>query len=156
MGKRGPQKTPTVELAKRGSWLAKTTERQNELEIVAPATIPAAPAWLGGPAHDIWEHIAPELHANGLLTNVDVHILGLFCARMGEYLKLADQVEQVQRGELDLDIQMNDLIKARDTASTDALRLGREFGSSPAARAGLVMNNPAKPKGDIVSLFAKG
>lgn len=156
MGKRGPQKTPTVELAKRGSWLAKTAERQNELEIVAPATIPAAPAWLGGPAHDIWEHIAPELHANGLLTNVDVHMLGLFCARMGEYLELKDQVERVQAGTLEMDIQMKDLLKARDTASADAMRLGREFGSSPAARAGLVINNPTKPKGEVVSLFAKG
>lgn len=155
-GKRGPQKTPTAELIKRGSWRAKTDDRKHEIEIATPAQIPAAPAWLGGKAHDIWTELAAHLHKSGLLTEIDTHTLGMFASRLNEYLELAEEVKRLERGECKLDILTKDLIKARDTASTDTLRYAREFGLSPASRAGLVINPTGKPKGEILDMFAKG
>ena len=156
MGKRGPQRTPTSELAKRGSWLAKTDERKNEIDIAIPSAIPEPPAWLGGKAHDIWTELAAHLHSSGLLTNIDTHTLALFASRLAEYLELVEHVKALEMGECKLDISTKDLLKARDAASTDTLRLAREFGLSPSSRSGLVLNSAGKPKGQILDMFAKG
>jgi len=155
----GPRKTPTAELEKRGSWRAKEPSRQNEISVPLVLDIPAPPDWLESAAADIWQIVAGEIHAAGLLTNADMTICGFLCERIAQYIKLRDHKSCKQPTiVVGNKIHQNPTIKLRDEAQRDCIRIIKDLGMSPTARIGLVLSGTpkkGKPAGEI-SLFAKG
>lgn len=75
MGKRGPKKTPTIILRKRGSWLANTRKDEPEM----PAGVPECPSWLRGEAKQEWDRVVTLLQGRGILTKADGGALVCLC-----------------------------------------------------------------------------
>lgn len=158
MGKRGPRPTPTDELAKRGSWRAKTADRVNEVVIAALDGAPEPPSWLSPRAVGIWVDHAAAACDSGLLTPLDVGAFAMYCDLLAKYLDARDDVNK--RGytiETEQRIMANPSVKAMNEAAGLVHRFLREIGHTPASRVGLVLGKDAKrtPKPEL-KLFAKG
>lgn len=153
MGRRGPRKTPTKELEKRGAWRAKTALRQFEVQADPLTEVPAAPEWMTPGGADIWNAHAPAAVENGLLTPMDVGAFALYCDALYEYRVARDQVE---RDGITIDGRLNPAVRVRDEARKSILAILREIGHTPASRVGLVLDKKQQNKKPELKLFAKG
>jgi phage terminase small subunit len=132
-------RTPTAELAARGSWRAKLPERQNEIQVPVLHHAPNPPEWMSPEARELWMLHAEAGFSEGLLTEIDLPITGLMFERIADYL------EAKQRGDK---IAMKDACK-------DAITLADRCGHTPTSRIGLPRPDRA-PKAKQVVPFAKG
>ncbi len=143
MGKRGPAPKPKALLQLHGSPTAKYG-RQQEPE---PETgVPRCPHALDSEARKIWKQLTPLLRDMGVLTRVDGNALVRYCTMMARWWELTAYVAEhgptYQRGSEATGFsegarpQMNlvDQLEGR------LLRLEQQFGLTPSARAGLVVN----------------
>jgi phage terminase small subunit len=129
MAKRGPKKTPTAILEKRGSWLAKTRDG----EPIVDAGYPPCPDWIKGEAREIWDRIVPELVNLGVMTKLDGFAFSRYCVYSVLWLK---ELGNPGRTEATL-----------ERYSNQCMRLEQSFGLNPSARASLE-THPEKDKGD--------
>lgn len=146
MPKPGPRPTPTRVLRLRGSWRAKRNPTEPQPKVVKPT----APAWLSEDAKKVFDDYAGQLHASGVLTAVDQFALARYADLSVEYRRCAEftakhgQVwvvrgRQGPNGEEGRPVGFATYPQAKlklAIAST-LLQLEREFGMTPAARAGL-------------------
>lgn len=126
MGKRGPQKTPTAILEKRGSWRAKTRKD----EAVADG-LPECPVWLKGEARKHWFSISQKLANMGITGEVDEDKLAMYCTF---YVLFLQELAKPTR-------DPNVLVKYANVVD----KLGSQFGMSPSARANMT-THPVKEK----------
>lgn len=156
MGQRGPQRTPTKTLKIRGSWRANEPERKQEVQ--PETSMPGMPEWLSPPARRIWLRVAPVLARTGLLTELDGNTLARYCEAEAQYIQAKRYVDSLIKGTGDSVYESRLLIRTRNgnviqnpaislmkNASAEADRLGKQFGMSPSARAGLSISPVAKP-----------
>ena len=129
MGRRGPSKTPTSQLASRGSWRAKT--REGEPEPPAVGSVPAVPEALPGEAAVVWGEVAPQLVACGVLTAADLATFERYCR---VYALWRRALAEIERAEGDVDRLAVVKIERFDAMLR---RLERAFGLDPSARADL-------------------
>lgn len=101
MGKRGPKPLSSEELAKRGSWRAK--KRATEEAVAKESAkvpdglgrgVPRMPRGMSPEAKTIWEEIAPEINAMGLLTTADGVQLGELCSSIALVRSLRRYIEE--------------------------------------------------------------
>ncbi len=122
-----------------------------------PPICPEPPAYLDDLAADEWRAVAPELHALGLLTVVDVACLAAYCAAYSSWRTAAESLArmavndpvmngQIVKGKCG-DAQINPLIGIARRAANDTVRFGSEFGLGPAARARIAAGFNAPPRG---------
>lgn len=157
MGKRGPQPTPTEELQRRGSWRAKTAERQNEIKVAKAKRVPAAPSWLPKDARREYKRIAGVLIAAKMVTVVDADMIAHLAVATVEWVKLLrwdGELGPVVGGEGVP--RRNPIYAMRAEAQRDVVRLIRELGMSPASRVGLAIQDVAPKAGDVVQFGAGG
>ncbi len=138
MGARGPAPTPTAVLKLRGSWLAK--DRTGEPE--PSHDRPRCPAWLDSCAKNLWRRLIPQLEAMGVLGTCDRNAVARYCLtfskwRRAETFLMKHGDTATVRGELKPYPQ----VKMAMALADQLLKLEREFGLTPSARARL-----AKPK----------
>ena len=76
MGKRGPQKTPTNTLEKRGSWRAKTREDEPVFDDVKSYQPPKR---LGDEGKKVWNKLFPVLQNKGVIKEPDLQALERYC-----------------------------------------------------------------------------
>lgn len=135
MGRRGPARTPTIQLARRGSWLAK--KRANEVQ--PPSGLPDAPAWLCESAVPLYNHLRENPGVQAVCTSADAETLA----------RLADAYDSLNKCKTAQGIWkafmgpngaacIHPLQKLWLEASTLAGKIERDLGLSPSARAGLV------------------
>jgi phage terminase small subunit len=132
MGKRGPAKTPTKILEQRGSWRAKTRPEEpepGELNI-------AAPEWLSGVALEMWNELTEQLGEAGIAKGTDRLMLATLCKSYAEW-----------RGAMSP--------SARLEWTGVLIRLAREFGMTPASRAGVSATKTAKKDRQSKTRFFK-
>jgi phage terminase small subunit len=93
----GGRRTPTVKLANRGSWLAKTRTDEAHPE----NEIPEPPEKLEGYALELWERTTAQLFNLGLMAEVDRETLGQYCHLCAKFWE-TDDVGQLTklRGEI--------------------------------------------------------
>lgn len=148
MGKRGPKPTPTAILKARGSWRAKAREHEPQ----PGRGVPRMPPWMMPEAKRIWQRLAPQLAAMGVLTTVDGDALTRYCQSLARWRRA--QVILGRKGDTystktDAGHQV---IKPRpEVAIAGKLdgvlaKLEGQFGLTPSARAGL----------DITAIFTPG
>jgi len=143
VGKRGPAPTPTATAKKRGTY--RPDRRKAEPQPTGEAK---KPAWVKGAAAKHWKALAPWLAELDLLTALDTVALGLLCDAMADYLeagavineKAADGNKFVSVTDKGNEIQ-NPLVGVRNKAWDRVVKLLREFGMTPSARAGLAISN---------------
>lgn len=151
MGKRGPRPTPTKLLKARGSWRAK--KRKDDAAIESGA--PAKPAWLEAEESQ-WEQLVAELLPIGVITALDQTALALLCAALLDYLKARKTVEEEgitvisEKGA----VYQHPAVGIANRAWERVMRACREFGLTPASRAGLKIE-PAKKVDDGKARFFK-
>lgn len=141
MGKRGPKPTPTATLHQRGTY--RPDRRANEPEV--PDTEVRKPQWVKGLAAKHWQTIAPWLKQSGLLTVLDVVALGLLCDALAEYFEAGEVVEAAVATDGVKFISTTDkgniiqhpAVGVRNKAWERTVKLLREFGMTPSARANI-------------------
>ncbi len=147
MGKRGPAKTPTAILERRGSWLAKTRTNEPQFE----DGVPDRPDWLRPEALAAWDQIVPKLaRVPGLLKTIDGNALGRYCQNLAKWMACEDFLvkhgdvypTKNKRGDVTGFVQypqVNTAIKL-DAA---LFAMEKQFGMTASARAGLTVDGAA-------------
>ncbi len=140
----GPPRTPTKILEGRGSWRAK--KRRGEVR--PPAGRPIQPAGLAPAGRTIWKNLLAMLEQAGLLAQIDGYLLERY-VRL--YLRWRDAERRLAREGQVLDFQTREgvLVRRRNPLTSisrelhaELLKVERQFGMSPAARAGLDVQAP--------------
>lgn len=158
MGKRGPKPTPKAVKRRRGTYRA---DRDGGAPEPEPAK-PRRPAWLGKEAARHWSAVAAELEAMGVLARVDQVALALLCQALADYLAARAVVEAAaQEGAVRFcaktdmgNIIQHPAVGVMNKSWERVVKLAREFGMTPSARAGLKVPGakaPADPLLDLIS-----
>jgi P27 family predicted phage terminase small subunit len=135
MGRRGPQKTPTTILKRRGSWLV----RARAAEPLPGGGYPACPDWMPRNGKVEWRRICRELKIMRILAKPDRALLVAYCVTWAQFVsaaKKADEEGPVIITEKGFQIQ-NPIIGILNKTTERLEKLAREFGLSPASRAGV-------------------
>jgi phage terminase small subunit len=114
MAGKGPPKTPTAILERRGSWLAKTRQQEPTPGV---ATL-EPPEWLQAEGLGLWRSLGPTLVAARILTATDEFTFALFCQAFAEFREA-------------------ETLTTRERLYPLLLRFAKEFGLTPASRAGI-------------------
>jgi phage terminase small subunit len=78
---------------------------RNEPQPEIPDKPPEPPDYLGGGyAREEWVRLVPELHALGLLTSIDVSLLGVYCSAYGRWRNALETLNRIESN----DPNMND------------------------------------------------
>lgn len=135
MGARGPAPKPTVLKELQGN-PGKRALPAGEPRPGRGRSAPAAPRWLGEEARAEWRRVARRLWEVGLLTEVDVDALAVYCETFAAW-KRAEAVVR-SKGEVvrtsNGNLIQNPYLAIANRAKRDALLMMREFGMTPAAR----------------------
>jgi P27 family predicted phage terminase small subunit len=75
--------------------------------------------------------VAPQLHAIGMLSTVDLAVLSAYCESYGRWRAA---IELRGHGLIGPDGRVNPLIRIERQAALDMLKFGSELGLTPAAR----------------------
>ncbi len=149
----GPPKKPTAMLKKRGSRLV--DKRKNE--ITPPAGAPEAPSWMliksgrGKKKLTVtekkfnritqaeWNSKTKQLLAMGVLTEWEQTPLAMFCQAIAEYVIVTDQIDlknmvyETDKG----NYAQDPIVGVRNRVFKKVVELAKQFGMTPASRAGL-------------------
>ena len=120
----------------------------NEMDPPA-VSLPSAPDWMSEYARQEWFIVTAELEALGILTNLDLSLLSMYCEHVSDYRRAREQLNQnydlvveTPNGAL----QPNPLLGIMNKASDIALKIAGQFGFTPAARTRI--GTPQKPEED--------
>lgn len=140
MGRRGPAPKPQAVKKLQGTHRA---DRDGGADAAVDDRKPQCPRWLGTAAKREWARISKPLHDAGLLTYVDRVALAMYCDAYGRWvetvlsLKGEPAVLQTDKGYM----YPHPLVKLEQQYKTDVLRMAREFGMTPSARARVVVGD---------------
>ena len=160
MGKRGPQPTPAAVLQMRGSPLARQRLRG---EPRPDPTRPTCPSWITDEAKRLWRELVPDLAKMGCLGRCDRTMLTLLVQTWAdwreaeEFLAKHGTTYPVIRDGQPPEFRQYPHVRMARQLSEQVLRFGREFGLTPAARAGLgkVATPPAQEPVGKARFFGK-
>lgn len=152
MGKRGPAKTPTALLKKRGSWRAKKRKKEPKPDPKRPA----CPQWLNASARRMWWEIVPQLHKMGVVGKTDRSLLAVLCQTWAQWRRLQEFVDK-EGGYYERRNDDGQITDARELPqvgrlgklSDRLLKLFREVGMTPSGRADFAEeeSNPEERRG---------
>lgn len=134
MTRRGPQKTPTKTLEKRGSWRAKTRSGEPE----PSGKMPECPDWLDADAHTEWDRVVVELESMGIIGATDYAVLVGYCESWSHYKMAVEMLARtgpLHKPKEDGEIRRNPVVFILKDAREALLKFARELGLSPSARA---------------------
>lgn len=168
MGRRGPAPTPTRILQLRGSWRG----HANPAEPRPPVEVPKAPAWIPAEARSAFDLLAAQLAEMGVLGAVDAGALARYCVlwlrwrKAEEFLAVHGDTYVVRGrpaadGKPGVPVGFKTYPQAQHALvlAHELLRLEREFGLTPSARARLVLEvggDEAEPVDPASDFFARG
>jgi P27 family predicted phage terminase small subunit len=135
VGRRGPPRLPESVRARRGTLqLCRTNPSAPDV----PGGRPTPPDWLADDALQEWNRIVPLLDAAGLLKRLGRAALVAYCTAWAE---LADATRELAKGGTVIETENGPMlsphVKRADKAREQLVKLGREFGLTPAAETGV-------------------
>ena len=142
MGKRGPSPQPTKLKLIKGN-LGRRPINKNEPQ-PAPVKAPKCPAYFGPIAKTEWKRIVPELEQLGLLTNIDLKAIEVYCLTYQEYRDVEAVLAKEGRV-YEAETKIGMVLKARPEVaiSRNARQLMKayltEFGMTPSSRSKVVV-----------------
>ncbi|MGW1127469.1 phage terminase small subunit P27 family [Streptomyces sp. NPDC002526] len=154
MGKRGPAPKPTQLRVLHGD----RRDRINTAEPTPDTLDVQPPAWLSEAAVEVWEHLADDLTAKGVLTSWDVEAYANWCDAVVRRRDAAEHVAEEgavvelpvynKNGDLTGHRQgKNPWLLALDAADAQVQRYGARFGLTPSDRSQLNIAPPQDPAG---------
>ena len=152
MGERGPARTPTKILEMRGSWRAKARAGEPKPERMRPR----CPRWLSAAAKRAWRRLMPQLEQMGILGRCDREALARYCMMWAKWREVEIWLmehgdcypERDGSGEV-VGLKEYPQVARAIRLSEHLLRLEKQFGLTPAARAGMAQEkqNPFENRG---------
>lgn len=140
MGRRGPPKQPTAQLATRGSWRAGD---RADVDVRVCDSLPACPPHLDGHGAEAWNRYGPILVHQGVVTDGDMLALAVLCEVYQEYMEAVEAV-RIGGAYTMVETTTDDGVSAyliesaasvvRRKARADLMRWLAQFGLSPATR----------------------
>lgn len=159
---RGPKPTPTQLKKLKGN---PGKRALNEKEPQPDVAIPECPAHLTGEARQEWDRITKELHALGILTNIDRAALAAYCMAWLDFVYASRMVDE--EGEVITSVRvdkmgnevrggsyLNPWVGIKTSAMDRVVRIGAEFGLTPASRVRLKVDTPSEE--DLMASFLFG
>ena len=128
----GRKPKPTAQLKISGSWRAKGREDEPSPEV----SIPLAPKWLSKIAKDEWRRVSVELAKVGLVAELYVVPLALYCQAYADYLGACNSCKSLTLETTNGNIIQNPAVGAKNQAFDRLLKAAREFGMTPTAIVG--------------------
>lgn len=125
-------------------------------EMTPPVMTPGMPEWLDEEARAEWLRVAPMLEGLGVLAEADRAALAAYCAAQSLAVQATRQYQREglmpkpKKGSKMARVHL--MVKVAQEARAQALRIGAEFGLTPAART-RVSAPPPKEKGDETEEF---
>ena len=117
---------------------------ENEMRVDLVEKIPSAPKWLSRYGKEEWNKVVNQLFNLQMLHNVDLIMIESYCNEISLYkeceieLRNTKRIDEFTSSEgLVLRRQANPLIKMKNDALNNALKIAREFGLTPVARASI-------------------
>lgn len=108
----------------------------NKKEPKPDLAIPDCPAHLKGEARKEWNRIVKELHALGILTNVDRAALVVYCTAWADYVKACNKLEK--EGYVIISdkggMYQNPWVALQKRSMDQIMRFAAEFGMTPSSR----------------------
>ena len=124
---------------------------RNRGEPVPGAGTPRKPTWVTGPAAKLWKSVVADLSDMGVATKVDTVVIGMLCIELAAYLKANELVQE--HGIVCVTDRGNEIehpaVGARGKSFDRIVKVAREFGMTPSARASLhiTQSQPEEPEG---------
>ena len=129
----------------------------NEPQPPASDPMPACPSFVTGLARKHWRELAPQLVALGLLKKLDEPRLALYCVEYGRWREALRYIKK-RGGSLSFNGQgaltKHPYVSIANEALEHMLRIGNEFGMSPASRTRLAID-PGENEVDPMEAFLK-
>ena len=159
MGKRGPRPQPS-ELQKR---LGTYRPDRRAGEATSARCVPPRPSWMGPAAKKCWTKISPWLNKAGLLTRLDQVSLALLCEALADFLAARDIVDcEAEKGGVRFitttdkgNVIQHPVVGVMNKAHERLVKLLREFGMTPSARAGIAIANKEAEADPMTELFQR-
>jgi len=152
MGKRGPQKTPTVRLAGRGS--RKVKDRENEPMPKKYSAIPPKPRHLQGDGALFYKKVSKKLVNVGVLTVVDHEALVVMCEEYQQYKEAEKLCSTLLIKTSNGNVIQNPAIGIRNKAREALKKSMSYFGMTPSSRASLSIKvNPEQTEDKTKRFF---
>lgn len=136
----GRTKLPTELKLLKGT-LEKSRTLKDEMKPTPIKNLPYPPTWLGEIAKKEWYAITKELHKLGMLTDLDLSILAIYCNEIETYIECNEILKNKSRvqlfknpdGSLKYAAQSSFQKIANDCVAK-AIKIAGEFGLTPASR----------------------
>ena len=124
---------------------------ENEMEVDLVSKIPKAPSWLSKIGKEEWNKVTNQLYNLEMLHEVDLKLIESYCNEISLYIEC--EMELRKNGRVDnftntngdlLRSQSKPLVKMKNDALNNSLKLAAQFGLTPVARASIaapVLNN---------------
>jgi P27 family predicted phage terminase small subunit len=154
MGLRGPKRTPTKILERRGS--TTTYERGAEPEVAAE--YPDPPEWLQAKPREYWAKLAPMLVGMGVLGKPYTVAYALLVDAIADYVDMTEQAAKVPAVAVSSAgaRYQEPLVGMRNKAWQRVLVALREFGATPSAISSVTSSQSQTPKAKGLDKYRPG
>jgi len=117
---------------------------ENEMQVDIVKEIPESPEWLSEIGKNEWKKVTTQLYNLEMLHAVDLKLIEAYCNEIALYIECEMQLRKENRidefkssqGDL-LRRQASPLIKMKNDALNNSLKLAAQFGLTPVARASI-------------------
>ena len=114
-----------------------------------------APSWISAKAEEVWNQLAPEMEAIGLLTSMDTQAFAVYCQSYAELIEA--EAELLKGGKTQTTkegfVRKSPWLGVRDEAHKRMQQIGGQFGLSPASRTRIEVK-PKEDKNDKTQYIA--
>ena len=124
---------------------------ENEMQVDIISKIPKAPSWLSEIGKQEWDKVTNQLFNLEMLHSVDLKLIEAYCNEISLYieceikLRKESRIDEFKSSQGDvLRRQASPLLKMKNDALNNSLKLATQFGLTPVARASIaapVLNN---------------
>ena len=142
MGK-GRKKTPTKLKEMQGT-LEKSRTIENEMVVDQVPQLPKVPEWLSEIGKNEFEKVTTQLFNLGMLYSVDLKLVEAYANEISLYLECEmklrkeNRIDEFESSEgIVLRRQASPLVKMKNDALNNSLKLAAQFGLTPVARASI-------------------
>ena len=142
MGK-GRKKTPTKLKEMQGT-LEKSRTIENEMVVDQVSQLPEVPEWLSEIGKNEFEKVTTQLFNLGMLYSVDLKLVEAYANEISLYLECEmklrkeNRIDEFQNSEgIVVRRQASPLVKMKNDALNNSLKLAAQFGLTPVARASI-------------------
>lgn len=132
-----PKPEPTVMTLLKGNPAKKSLDKlKDDVNPTIPPKAPKSPHFLSGYAKEEWIEISVKLHRLGLLTEVDINALAIYCQAYARWREAEEELalESLTLESTNGNVIKNPLVSIANEAMRDLSRYLSDFGMNPSAR----------------------